>query len=56
MNDEIELIRYIFPDPADKNLRVVMNNALSGFPGRVAGNEDIVATIPRVAGKFEFIE
>jgi hypothetical protein len=55
VSDEIELIRYIFPS-ADEALHVVMNDALSGFPDRVVGNEDIVATIPLVAGTFEFIE
>ncbi len=56
LSEDVKLIRYVLPDLADEGVRVVMNDALSGFPDRYAGNEGIVEMIPEIVGSFEFTE
>ncbi len=50
------ITRYIVPSPANADIRIVCQDMLSGFPDRVAGNEDISATIEQICGTIEFGE
>jgi hypothetical protein len=53
---DVRLIRYVFTDPNDETLRVVLSDALSGLSDQHAGQGEVAARIPEVVGTFAFIE
>jgi hypothetical protein len=56
LSDRITQIRYVFPSPRDGELRIVLNDMLTGFADRVAENEAVVQAIPLIVATFEFTE
>jgi hypothetical protein len=54
LSDQITQIRYVFPSPADGELRVVLSDMLTGFSERVEGNEAVAELIPLIVATFEF--
>jgi hypothetical protein len=56
LSDRITQIRYVFPSPRNGELRVVLNDMLTGFSERVEGNEAVAEVIPLIVATFEFTE
>jgi hypothetical protein len=56
LNKELVQYRYVFQDPDNDALRVVLVDQISGFPRRRAGNENIAQLIPKIAATLRFSE
>ena len=54
VSDEIQLIRYVFQDPHNETVRVVLNDNFGGFAERRAADPEITDLIPRVVATFVF--
>jgi hypothetical protein len=52
--DPMWLTRYVFRDPQNPEVSVVLIDYLSGFPDRVEGNERLVELLPAIVETFEF--
>jgi hypothetical protein len=52
--DPMWVTRYVFRDPQDPEVRVVLIDYLGGFPDRVEGNEALVELLPAIVATFEF--
>ena len=52
--DPMWVTRYVFRDPQDPEVRVVLIDYLGGFPDRVEGNEALVERLPAIVATFEF--
>jgi hypothetical protein len=52
--DPMWLARYVFQDPQNPEVRVVLIDYLRGFPDRVTGNEALVERVPEIVATFEF--
>jgi hypothetical protein len=50
------LIHYVFQHPQDEDARMVLNDALNGFSGRVQEYPELAALIPDIVATFEFAE
>jgi hypothetical protein len=53
--DGIEVTRYVFMNPADENIRIVLLDYISGFSERATGHEDVVDVIQQVLFTVEFV-
>jgi hypothetical protein len=53
--DPMWLARYVFQDPDNPEVWVVVGDYLSGFPDRVEGNEALVKVLPAIVATFEFV-
>jgi hypothetical protein len=51
---DFQVIRYVFQHPANPALRVTVVDYLSGFPGRVEGNEDVAGLVADILETFAF--
>lgn len=56
VSEEIQLIRYVIQDPENPELWIVVNDAVSGFPDRVKGNEAVAATVLPIVESVVFTE
>jgi hypothetical protein len=56
LSDQITQIRYVFLSPLDGELRVVLNDMLTGFSERVQENEAVAEAIPLIVATFGFTE
>jgi hypothetical protein len=50
------IIRYMFTSPSDASLHVILTDALSGFPERVEGNEDISSLAQEIVRTLRFVQ
>jgi len=50
------IVHYIFHSPADEIVRVVVTDAISGFPDRVEGHGDVVEIVGQILPTVEFIQ
>lgn len=53
---ENTMVQYLFRHPMDPDVRVVFTDYVSGWPGRLAGNEDVVAAYEPMLQSFGFTE
>jgi hypothetical protein len=53
--DPMWVARYVFRDPQNPGVWVVLIDYLSGFPDRVEGNEALVELLPAIVATFEFV-
>jgi hypothetical protein len=53
--DPMRLTRYVFRDPQNPEISVVLIDYLSGFPDRVEGNEPLVELLPAIVETFAFV-
>ncbi len=57
---QARLVRYIFQSPVQENAnespRVVIIDAISGFPERADGNQDVITVIQQILHTFEFTQ
>jgi hypothetical protein len=51
----VQVIRYIFPSPANGNIRVVAQDFISGFPDRAEGQSKVIDLLQHVLSTFEFV-
>ncbi len=58
---EGQLVRYTFQSPTDENIRIVIIDSISGFPGRIQDNADldqasaeVVEVVQQILHTFEF--
>jgi hypothetical protein len=56
LGEQIQLVRYVFQDPLDPALRVVLTDYLSGFPERAAGNEALIALLGQMVSTVRFVD
>lgn len=54
VSDEVRLIRYVFQDPEDEAVRVVLNDNYGGFPERRAAEPEVGDLISVVVGTCAF--
>jgi len=54
VSGEIQLNRYVFQDPDDETVRVVLTDNYAGFAERRQGNPEITGLIPVMMGTFTF--
>lgn len=52
--DGVRVIRYVFQHPQDDLLRVTLIDYISGFPERLAGNEQVAETVDAIVNTFEW--
>ena len=55
VNEKIQLIRYVIQHPGNPELWIVISDAVSGFSDRVAGNEEVAATVLPIVESFSFV-
>lgn len=53
---DFQVIRYLFQHPANGDVRVTVVDYLTGFPGRVEGNEDAAGMVPDILSTFAFVQ
>jgi len=51
---EAQLVRYTFQSPTDQTIRIVVIDAISGFPDRAQGDADAVEIVRQILHTFEF--
>ncbi len=54
INEQISLSRYVFQEPGNPDVRVVLIDYVSGFPDRAAGNEAIIDQVGEILETFQF--
>ncbi|MFO7741722.1 MAG: hypothetical protein R6X31_05335 [Anaerolineae bacterium] len=56
VDNERQLIRYVFQHPGRKDVRIVLVDALTGFKDRVEANGEVAELLSHVVATFEFLE
>jgi hypothetical protein len=51
----LEVIRYVYTNPNDESIRVVLLDYISGFAERATGNEDVVHVCQQMLSTLEFV-
>ncbi len=54
VSDEVQLVRYVFQDPGDETVRVVLNDNYGGFAKRRVDEPVVTGLIPGVVETFRF--
>jgi hypothetical protein len=54
LTDELSMIRYVFESQANPDLRVTVLDPISGFPQRLAGQEELADAFQVIVSSFEF--
>jgi len=56
VDNERQLIRYVFQHPDREDVRIVLVDALTGFKDRVEANGEVAELLSHVVATFEFLE
>lgn len=56
LSGQAGMARYVFQHPGDAEVRVVLLDAINGFPDRVEAYPGLAVLIPQVVGTFEFFK
>jgi len=54
LDDEVQVIRYVFQSPVDESVRIVAFDYISGFPERAAGHEGVIEIVEQILATVEF--
>jgi hypothetical protein len=54
ITDTLSLVRYIVQHPGDPQLWLVFTDPISGFPERLEGNEETLATLTEIVASLRF--
>lgn len=56
VDNERQLIRYVFQHPDREDVRIVLLDALTGFEDRLEENGEVAALMSQVVATFEFVD